>query len=500
MLYIRMLLIMGMMLYTSRIVLEMLGETDYGIYNVVGGIVTMMGFLSASLSGATSRFITFELGRDTGGDVSRVFRCALTVHYLLGAIIFLLSETVGLWFVLEKMVIPSQRLTAAIVVYQCSVVTVVIRLISTPYNALIIAHERMSAFAYISIVEIVAQLVIVFALLNATNDRLIVYASLLLLLQIIIRFIYMFYCKYSFSESNSRWLWDKQLSRTFFIYAGWTLNGNLAVIGYTQGLNLLLNLFFGPAVNAARAIAVQIQTGVNQFSQNFQMALRPPIIKSYACGSLNYMHKLLISHAKYSFYLVLVIAMPILIYTEYVLQLWLVHVPAHTVAFCRLMLIISLYCTLNGHVIQAVHATGYLKNFQIAEGMLLLSVVPIAYCLLKYVHISAEEVFIVYLAVEFITQFVRVWIVYPYIQMSRKIYFVEILFPITKTIIPLGLLGAYLYFNFPIYNFGIFIVRVFVCIVCSLIAIYTLGLNNIERQQVIRIGKNVAHHFKSFVK
>ena len=484
MLYIRMLLIMAVTLYTSRVVLEVLGVEDFGIYNVVGGVVTMLGFINSSLSGATSRFITFELGRGNNGDLKKVFRCAVSVHYLLALVILFLGETVGLWFVLEKMLIPPERMTAALWVYQCSIVTIIVSIISAPYNALIIAHERMSAFAYISIVEAIAKLLIVFLLKQIYYDKLIVYALLLVAIQISIRFLYTIYCNRHFPESSARYLWDKDLSRRIFAYAGWTMNGNLAVVGYTQGLNILLNLFFGPAVNAARGIAVQVQGAVQHFFVNFQMAVRPQIIKSYASGDLDYMHKLIIESSKYSFYLMLLVSMPILVNTEYILHLWLGIVPQHAVAFTRLMLLACMNYSLSNPTLMAIHATGDLKRFQIIEGTLLLTVVPISYLFLKFGYISAEYVFVVYLIIETITQFVRVWIVYPRVRLVRKRYLTDILYPIGKVIVPLSFVGYWLSVGMP-FTFRDFVINTCLCIVLTLIFVYLLGISRFERGYVL---------------
>ena len=483
MLYIRMLLIMAVTLYTSRVVLEVLGVEDFGIYNVVGGVVTMLGFINNSLSGATSRFITFELGRGNEGDLKKVFRCAVSVHYLLALLILFLGETIGLWFVLEKMVIPSERMTAALWVYQCSIVTIIVSVISAPYNALIIAHERMSAFAYISIVEAIAKLLIVFLLMQIHYDKLIIYALLLVVIQISIRFLYTIYCNRYFPESSVRYLWDKNLSRKIFAYAGWTMNGNLAVVGYTQGLNILLNLFFGPTVNAARGIAVQVQTAVRQFFISFQMAVRPQIIKSYASGNWEYMHKLVIESSKYSFYLMLLVTTPVFVNTEYLLDLWLRIVPEHTVAFTRLMLLVCMNYALSNPTMIAIHATGNLKRFQIIEGSLLLTVVPISYVLLKYMHISAESVFVVYLVIETVTQFVRVLIVYPQIKLAPQKYLIYVLYPIIKVITPL-LLVCYFMSTRMLFTFFDFIINCLLCLVFCLIFIFFFGLSSLERESL----------------
>ena len=482
-LYFRMIFLMLISLYTSRMILQVLGVTDFGIYNVVGGVVTMLGFVSGSLSGATSRFITFELGKGVSGDVKRVFRCAVTVHYILSFIVFVLAETIGIWFVLNKMVIPDDRIIAALWVYQCSVGTLIVSILSVPYNALIIAHERMDAFAYISIVEALAKLLLVALIVFTPFDSLITFAINLFVIQIIIRLLYTLYCSKQFPETSSKWLWDKKISSSIAKYAGWTMNGNLAVVGYTQGINILLNLFFGPVVNAARGISVQVQSAVLQFFSNFQTAVRPQITKSYAQGNLDYMHSLVLNSSRYSFYLIIFIALPILINTEYILTLWLGQIPEHTVIFTRLMIVACMNESFRGPTIIAIHATGDLKKFQMIEGTLLLTIIPVAYLLLKFYHISPEGVVIVYLMTEIITQFVRVWIVYPRISLSRKMYFKEILNPIFKVVLILLLLAMPLS-SFSATNFLELLLNSLICCFGSFIVIWFIGINTLERETI----------------
>ncbi|MDE7385536.1 MAG: lipopolysaccharide biosynthesis protein, partial [Muribaculaceae bacterium] len=422
--------------------METLGVVDLGIYNVVAGIVAMLGVMSSSLSGATSRFLTYEIGNG-GENLETIFRCSATVHYILVAIIIFLGETIGLWFVIEKLVIPSSRLTAAIWIYQCAILAVAIRIVSTPYNAIIVAYERMSAFAYLSLIEAFLQLGLVFLLKYIDGDRLIFYGIFLALTQILVRLSYHVYCVKFIKGANGKWLWESNVSKRILKFAGWTMVGYGAVVGYTQGINVLLNLFYGPIANAARGFSNQIQTGVNQLSSNFQMALRPPIIKAHSQADYEYMHKLMIVHAKYSFFLVLIMIVPIVISTPYLLELWLVNVPEYTVDFTRLTLIGTLYCTLNGHTIVAIHAKGDLKKFQLAEGGMLLLTLPIAYFLLKYHNMSANGVIIVYLVIEFITQFVRVGIVYPKIFLNPSIYIKKICVPVVRTIIPITIYTLY---------------------------------------------------------
>lgn len=482
-LYVRMFFIMAVTLYTSRVVLQALGVTDFGIYNVVGGVVTMFSFINGSLSGASSRFITFALGKGDEAELRRIFNCVVTIHYLIAAVIFVLAETVGLWFVLTQLVIPPDRMTAAFWVYQSAVVSMTVMLASTPFNALIIAHERMGAFAYISIFEAVAKLGIVLLLFVQPFDKLIAYALLVVVVQLLVRLAYTVYCRRHFAESRYRLSWDRERSREIFVYAGWTLNGNLAVIGYTQGLNVLLNLFFGPAVNAARGIAVQVQSAVTQFFTNFQTAVKPQIMKSWAQGELGYMHRLVLSSSRYSFYLMLLVSLPILFETEYILRLWLGQVPAHTVSFVRIMILVGMNYTLAGPTISAIHATGDIRKFQLIEGSMLLTVVPVAYVLLKFAHISAEAVFATYFCIEVMTQLARVWIVYPRIGLARRKYLSKVLWPIGK-VCALAWVLPYLAGQVSPGGFAGLSWMTAVCLLSVALCVYVLGMGAHEREMV----------------
>jgi len=448
-LYVRMIFAMAVTFYTSRVILQALGVVDFGVYNVVGGVVTLFGFINGSLSGASARFITYALGEGDEKELQRIVNCVVTIHYLIAAVIFLLAETIGLWFVVTKLVIPAGRAWAAFWVYQSTIVAAVVMLISTPFNALIIAHERMGAFAYISILEVLAKLGIVLLLFVIPYDRLIAYAILLVTVQIIIRSIYTLYCRRHFLESHYRLVWDKKRSREIFSYAGWAMNGYLAVVGFTQGINILLNLFFGPAVNAARGIAVQVQGGISSFFGNFQVAVNPQITKSWARGEIDYMHNLVLRSSRFSFYLMLLVSLPVFLKAEYILQLWLGQVPEHTVNFVRVMLLTGLNGTFSGPTIMAIHATGRIKRFQAIEGTMLLTVVPVAYLLLKFCHISPEGVFITYIVIEILTQLARVHIVYPAVQMPRHRYLTHVLWPCAKVSLAASIPTYILYRSLP---------------------------------------------------
>ena len=338
MLYMRTLLTMFVSLYTSRVVLRALGIMDYGVYNAVGSTVAMFSVLSGSLSSAISRFITFELGRGNIAKLKRVFSTAIIVQLILALVIVLVAETIGLWFLNHKMVIPPERLLAARWVYQFSIITFVVGLISVPYNAAIIAHEKMATFAYIGIFEALAKLGVAFAISTAQCDRLILYGLLLMGIAVTVRFIYGVYCKRRFEECTYRFVYDKGLLKEMTSFAGWNFIGASSAVLRDQGGNIILNIFGGAAVNAARGFAIQISTAIQSFVQNFMTALNPQITKSYANGNHEYMMSLIFRGARFSYYILLLLSLPVIINADYILRLWLVDVPDHTTAFVQLVL------------------------------------------------------------------------------------------------------------------------------------------------------------------
>lgn len=479
-LYFRMLLMIVINLYTSRVILQVLGVEDFGINNVVGGVITMLGFLTSSLAGASSRYITYDLGKGDMSVMKKTFGNILSIHLLLALIIIVIGETIGLWFMTTQLQIPADRETAAFWVYQFSIVSFVLSVISVPYNASIIAHEKMSAFAYISIADAVLKLLIVYLLLVIPYDKLIVYAALFCCIQVFDRIVYSVYCRKHFAETRSRLSFDKKLFKEIFTFAGWTMNGNLAVIGYTQGINVLLNIFFGPAVNAARGIAVQVQNVTRQFCTNFQMALNPQLTKSYATGDYAHMHQLLKVSSKFSFYLMLLISLPLMLEAPLILKWWLGTVPEHTVNFLRLILCMGILFALSNPIITAVHATGKLKKFQLIEGSMLLSIVPIAYFLLKLFHIQPEYVFLVHILVEISTQYARVRIVLPMIAMPLRDYVIDVIKPILKVGILASTIPILVYYNID-ENLASFFIVCLITICWILFITYFIGCTKDEK-------------------
>ena len=489
MLYIRMLFMMGVSLFTSRVILETLGIEDFGIYSVVGGIITMFAFINGGMVSATQRFITFEIGKGNMEKLKSVFSTSMQIHALISFIIVVLGETVGLWFIYEKMVIPEPRMDAAMWVYQCSIIACVVNIMSIPYNADIVAHEKMSAFAYISIVEVSLKLAIVYLLLLSPWDKLIVYAILLLFVQISIRFVYSHYCHKHFEETKYKHQWNKFLLFEMTSFAGWSFWGSLSVVLYTQGLNMLLNVFFGPIVNAARGIAVQVQTAVQQFTANFQMALNPQITKNYAVGDLSQMHSLMFRSARFSFFLLFFLTLPLLIETNFVLTIWLKNVPENTVVFTQLMIAISLIYTIANPCVVANQATGKVKVYQAVVGGILLLIVPVSYVALK-MGAPAYSVFIVHFCVECLAQLARMIMLRKLIQLPLSAYLVKIYVPVILVVSIAIPLPFYVHTLF-IEGWQRFIIVGFTCVFSVSLTVFILGLTNGERNFFINKAKSI---------
>ena len=410
-LYVRMLLIMAVTLYTSRVVLKTLGVEDFGIYNVVGGIVAMLGILNGAMSVSTQRYLTFELGKKNMVRLNQVFSTCFLIYILLSGVFFVLAETVGLWFLNNKLVIPEERMAAANWVYQFSIISCIITLMANPYNAVLIAREKMNIYAYISIIEVVLKLVIVYLLLVIPFDRLIVYGGLFLAMSIVVTMIYCIYCIRNYGESRFQYYWDKPLFMQLMSYSGWNLFGSLSALVKGQGLNILLNMFFSPAVNASRGIAYQINNAITQFFTNFYTAVRPQITKYYAQGDLGNMFKLVFRSSKFSFYLIFLLSLPIIIEAPYVIQLWLGQLPEYVVPFTRVIVLISAIDSMSTPLMTTCHATGRIKLYQSVVGTLIICNVPISYCFLKFLDCSPNIVFAVSLCLSTIALFIRIWIV-----------------------------------------------------------------------------------------
>lgn len=493
-LYVRMIFLLCISLFTSRVVLNMLGVEDYGIYNVVGGIVAMFGFLNGSMSSATQRYITFALGKGDMKRLKTVFSTTLQIHTLIAIIIVLLGESIGLWFLYHKMQIPAERMDAAFWVLQCSVVSTVVMVISVPYNSDIIAHEKMSAFAYFSILEALLKLLIAYMLVVSPYDKLVIYAILLLLVEVLLRFSYSIYCNKYFEESKYHHVWDKALFKEMTFFASWSIFGNFASVLFGQGLNILLNVFFGPAINAARGIAVQVQGVIQQFVTNFQMALNPQITKTYAKGNMEEMHKLMFRSARFSFYLLFLLSLPVLFETNFLLTLWLKNVPENSATFLRIMICTSLIYACANPLIIANQATGKVKKYQAVCGTTLIMILPISYIALK-LGMPAYSVFIVHFIMEGVCQLARMIMLRPLIGLRVRDYFVHVYSKIIIVVVVSTILPAIVYNIMDASILRFFVVSIVCAASVSLVA-YSLGLTSDEKVFVVAKVNDALCKFK----
>lgn len=383
-LYIRMMVTMIISLYTSRVVLQMLGVDDFGIYQAVGGIVGFLSFLNSALSGGTSRFLTYELGTGNIEKLNNTFPTTLSVHIIIALIVVLLGETLGLWYFNNKMVIPNDRFSAASIIFHLSMVTAVITIISVPFNAAIIAHERMKVFAYVGIVDAVCKLGIAFALTIGYIDRLVLYAVLLLTVQLGLFLFYVLYCRHYFTEAKYRFLFiDRNLFREIFSFSGWSLVAGGSIALNSQGVLLLLNYFFAPAVVTARSISLSVYNIANQFVNNFRTAANPQIVKQLAAGDVNGSHNLLLQSTKFSYYLMLILCLPICLLASPLLNLWLVEVPNYAVPFLQLVIIQSLFQVFDTSFYTALYAKGRIKENALISPTFGMLQFPIVFLLFK---------------------------------------------------------------------------------------------------------------------
>lgn len=480
-LYCRMLFLMCISLYTSRVILNALGFSDYGIYNVVGGIVAMFTMVSGSLKAAISRFITFELGAGDINKLKRVFSCSITIQIVLSVILIVLAETVGLWFLNAKMVIPAERMTAANWVYQFSIITFVINLISIPYNSAIIAHEEMGAFAYISILEATFNLIIAWTISIAPFDRLIYYAFLLVLVALLLRVIYIWYCKRNFEECTYSFVYDKSILKDMFGFSGWNLIGATSAVCRDHGGNIILNLFFGPEVNAARGIGLHVSNAIQGFVTNFQMALNPQIIKNYATQELDYMNSIVLKGAKFSYYILFIIALPVFISTGYILELWLGEYPDHTILFLQLIIVFTLIESLSGPLITVMYATGDVKNYQIVVGGFQLLNLPISYFLLE-IGLVPEIVIVVAILLSCVCLLSRLFMLRRIVSSRR---FLKEVVLNTFVVTLLSVVIAYSVSALMPEGFWGFVLKSLLAGIVSSVIVLFIGLTKSERDTII---------------
>lgn len=488
MLYIRMLLIMAVTLYTSRVILKVLGIEDYGIYNLIAGFVTFLVFISNSLVSAMQRYFNVALGQNNPQRYKEVFSMSLNILFLFSLLIIALGESIGLWFVHNYLNIPEERFTAAMWVYQISLLTFVANTLRTPFHASIIAHEKMSFYAYISLLEVSARLGMVYLLMIIHYDHLITYAFLYLLVIVLVNCIYIFYCRRKFHECKYKWNTDKELFKELVSFSGWTLMGQASVVVKNQGEAIFVNRFFFVAANAAMGVAVQVANALELFVSNFQTAFNPQLIQSYA--SQNYIdHKRLLFRAsKFSFFLLFILVVPLVANIDFVLNLWLVDVPEYTNYFIDFILISYLLGALSTPFVTSILATGKIKHYQMILSVTFLCGLVLVYIFLK-LGFEPYYVSVVAVIIQICLLFIRLWIAKKYVGISLKEYLREVIIPVVLVTV----LSVPIPYLLNSINEGSLFIVINILIEVAIIGslILYVGLNRTERNYIINTIKKI---------
>ncbi len=478
-LYVRMFVMMLVSLYTSRVVLNALGVEDFGIYNIVGGVVVMMGVFNSSMSAATLRFITYELGRGDEIRLKQMFSITMTIYILYALAFVLVAEIVGLWLLNTHLTIPENRMAAANWVFQFSIISAVASILYNPYNAVIIAHEKMDVYAYISLLETFLKLGVAFLMLAFEENRLFCYGLFIMLSSLLVTLAYTVYCVKHYKEASYTFYWDGEKFKRVLSFSGWNMFGAVANLAKGQGLNILLNIFFNPSVNAARGIAYQVNNVVTQFFNNFYTAVRPQIVKYYAQNDIDSMLKLVFSSSRMLFFLMLIISLPVLLETPFIIQAWLGHTPEYVIPFTRLIILITAIDGMSQPIMTTVQATGKIKYYQIAVGVSILMILPISYVLLKN-GCSAVSVFYTSLAVSFFCYFLRLVIIKKLIKFPIMNYIHDVFLRCSLCGVLSLIIPAWLSYKMND-NFISFFLISFTCLLSCIIIIWFIGIKKEEK-------------------
>ena len=490
-LYIRMFVMMAVGLFTSRVVLDVLGASDYGIYNIIGGVVILFSFLNNALLSATQRFLNYFLGKQDYAKTNMVFCMSMNTYFLLSVLVIALGETIGLWFVNTQLNIPQERMGAAQWVYQFTLVQFIINLLRIPYNASIIAYERMNFYAYVSLVEVVLKLIVVYLLYITAIDKLIFYSFLYTVVPLLILFVYKRYSNRHFDTTRYRRIWDRQLFKDLFSFSGWSLFGSFANLAAQQGLNILLNIFHGVTVNAAVGIANQVTHQVYGFISNFQVAFQPQIVKTYAAGERERFNTLLFQTSKFSYYMILLIGIPLLFTLDSILSIWLVEVPPYTAIFCRLIFIFLAIDAINAPLWMSVQATGNIRNYQILMAVLIFLNFPAAYVLLK-LGFPPHSVWYVRIVVNLITMVARIIYIARVIAFPALSYLSKVLTPIL--LVTLLALPVPIVLNLLIKGFwSNLVIVILVSLLVTALDVCFIGMNRHERQMSLAMVASKMH-------
>lgn len=481
-LYVRMIITLLVALYTSRVVLQVLGVTDFGIYNVVGGVVALLGFISSSMSIAIQRFLSYDIGKNDIVSLNKTFNMAILIHALIALIVLLLAETIGLYFLAHHMNFPPERYAAAQWIFHFSVLTCCAKILQVPYNALVISYERMGIFAYLSIAEAALGLLIVYFLQLGDFDRLKLYAVLTFGVALLIMILYSIYCTHKIKEVRFSLFWDRTIFRRLVGFASWSALGEISWGVTIQGVNIVLNLFFGPVVNAARGISYQVLAAINSFVQSFQMAVNPQIIKQYAAGNMAGMQTLVYRSSCFSFYLLLLLSLPILLRTEYILGLWLGQVPPYLVVFCRLILLNAMIDIHSNLLATVAKAYGKIRNYQLTVASILFLNLPLSYIVLKLGY-PPESTFIVYTVLSLTLLGVRLVLVHRMVGMLVHNFLKAVIWPVIQHLLTALPIPICLNLFLPNTFVG-FITVCFISSLSILLSVYTIGLTSQEKSMI----------------
>lgn len=487
-LYMRMFVILIVSLYTSRVILHVLGVSDYGIYNIIAGVVVLFSFINGALTSATQRYLNFYIGKRDEKKTHDVFCMSMNIYIVLSIVFLILAETVGLWFVNTQINIPEDRMVAANWVYQFTVFSFMLNLTRIPYNATLIAYEKMDFYAYLSLFDVILKLIIVYLLYISPGDKLIVYGFLFMLTDLIDNVIYRIYCKRKFITATYKYVWKKDMFRSLLSFSGWSLLGNAASVFVQQGLNILVNIFYGVTLNAALGIANQVAGKVTQFFSNFQTAFNPQIVKYYAEGKRTDFFNLIYRSSRLSYYLMLIVAFPLILKIDVILSLWLVDVPKYTGIFCQLILVYYLIEALTGPLWMSVQATGNIKLYQILVSTANFLNLPLIYVSLK-LNFPVWTVWGIRIIIDLIIYLVRCIFLNIKVDMSLCEYFKEVLQPVfwvTLISLPIPILFEQMVEGY----YSNFIGSIILALICTAIATFFIGLKKGEREKIILLVKN----------
>lgn len=484
---------MAIGLFSSRVILQALGVDDYGLYGAIGSIVAMFTIINGTLSVGTSRFLTFELGKGDKVKLKQTFNASLAMHIAVAVLLFVLMETIGLWFVNYKMSIPQGREFAANVVYQLSILSCMFSLTQVPYGATIIAHEKMDVFAYVGLSEACFKLALIFVLLYVPfGDNLIAYAIIMVSWSIGLQVFYRLYCYKRFQETHLSFCRDKKVYKGMLSYSLWDAVGQFCTTGNSQGINILINVFFGVTVNAARSVAYQVENAVNQLATNFTTSVNPQIVKSYARGDIKRYFQLIYEAGKYSYFLMFLIAFPLLLEAEYVLQLWLVKVPEYTVLFLRFVICISLFRMFSRSVINGVHATGNVKVLNLTSGVYSAGTfIPMVYIAFK-LGLPVWSCFVIQAFNSSICTLLEVRALYKQVRFNVLDYFIKVYAHSISVTLVAAIIPLVVVYLMPM-GFLRLVLTTVISILSTLISVYTIGINQPMKQKVKQFVINKIH-------